>query len=286
MPYTNYGPGSTGSTSVDRPGAVQPMPQQQNTMGGQGQLIHGGQSDVPNWSGLSNYFDLYNKAMQPSLIEGQNQLDQNAAQLSLTDQMSLMQAQQAQQSAGFQQQGLGLDRQGLGIQQGALTRQMELLPQQFSLQNQGFDLSQQQANYGAMTGMRDLNSAQTARGAFTSQGANAHRGDINQNLAFATQGIGLQRQGAGLNFKEQQAQQQDAQKELGLQSQRLGLSAQEIGSRLDNALSQLGIQNQVSRDQLLSEAAKVRQGMTSPLEGLFAHITDHSGVPLISGGAQ
>jgi hypothetical protein len=161
---------------------------------------------------------------------------------------------------------------------------MDLLPQQFGLQNQGFDLAQQQANYGAMTGMRDLNSSQTARGAFTSGGANAHRGDINQNLAFQTQGIGLQRQGAGLNFKENQAQQQDAQKQLDIQSKRLGISGQEIKSRLDNALAQLGISSQVSANQILREAGKVQQGMISPYSGFFGDLSSIMGIPLLAGG--
>lgn len=198
--------------------------------------------------------------------------------------MGQLQGGRAQQETGFQLQGLGLDTQGLGIQQGALQRQMQLLPQQYGLQTQGFDLSQQAAQYGAMAGMRDLNSAQTARGAFTSAGANAHRGDINQQLQQQLANLGLQRQGAALTYKEQQAQQQDAAKQLDLQSQRLGLSKEEINTRLTNALQDLGIAGQVSNDQVLSELGKIQQGMFSPLQNYASQLSQAMNMPILAGG--
>jgi hypothetical protein len=221
--------------------------------------------------------------INPSEMIGQGQINNLGDQNVLQQLQAMYSGQQQQQEAGFSLQNLGLDKNSLGIQQGALARQMALLPQQYGLQTQGFDLQQQQAQYGAMTGMRDLNSAATARGAFTAGGTQAARGDINESLQNSLANLGLQRQGAALNFKEQTAQQQDSQKQLDIQSQRLGISGDEIKSRLDNALAQLGIGSQISSEQILAEQQKVQQGMISPYETLFADLYNIAGVPLGAG---
>jgi len=191
-----------------------------------------------------------------------------------------LQGQNLQQESGFSLANLGLDVNQLGVQQGTLTRQEALLPQQYGLQTQGFDLSQQAAQYGAMQNMRNLNSSATASGAFTAAGTNASRGDINEQLQNTLANLGLQRQGAALNFEESKAQQQDAQKQLDIQSKRLGISGDEIKSRLDNALQQLGISSQISSEQILAEQGKVAQGIPSAYEPLFADLYSMIGSPI------
>jgi hypothetical protein len=238
----------------------------------------------PNLQGFINMFQ--QGVINPAEMYGQAQMNQLGDQNTLQQMQAQYSGQQQQQQAGFSLANLGLDKNALGIQQGALARQMGLLPQQYGLQTQGFDLQQQQANYNAMTGMRDLNSAATARGAFTAGGTQAARGDINESLQNQLANLGLQRQGAALNYQEQTAEQQDSKKQLDIQSQRLGISGDEIKSRLDNALAQLGIGSQISSDQILAEQEKVGQGMISPYETLFADLYQMAGVPLGAGAGQ
>lgn len=249
---------------------------------------------------LQGLMNLYGPQMALANAQGQQQITGLEGQ-GYWDQQSLQnQMTSANQNAMFQQAGLGLSQQDLAIQQGALSRQLGNLPAQYGLQTQGFGLQQQQIGLGeqgaqqsAATARRGLDSSATASGSYTSIGANQGRGDISSDLARQMQGfginrqqLGLQRQGAAMNYMEQTASMQDAQKELGLQSQKLGLSGQEIKSRLDNELNQLGIQSQVSSDQLLSEVSKVQQGIFSPMSGLISLISQRTNLPLYapSGG--
>lgn len=247
---------------------------------------------------LQGLFSMYKSAvLDPSQMLGQAQINQLQNQMGLTGLQSDLASQLQQQQAGWGLQGIGLQREGLGVQQGTLSRQMELLPQQYGLQQQGFDIQGQQLGLGkaeimtnAAKQRRQLEHQLVSSGMAAPE-ANAQRGDILQQRAFGLFGnqlqqnqLGVTRQQAALNFKEQQAQQQDAQKMLGIHSKQLNLSEDEIKGRLQNALNQIGISNQVSVDQLLSEMYKVQQGEISPLQGLFGDLYSIGGITVPSGG--
>lgn len=233
---------------------------------------------------LQAFQDLFNAA-----VIGPNQAIANQQTGNLQDQMALimaggdLQSQMAQQAADFSLAGLGLQQQNLGINQDALNRQAALLPQQFALTNQGYDLQEEQSKYGAGVSRRNLDNSYTARGAYTSEGANAGRGDIQSQLDFALRGIGLNRQGSELSHQEQMAQLGDAQKQLGISAKQLGLNGDEIRARLQNALQQIGISSMMNVDQLLAEMYKVQQGQVSPISGLFGDIYSLSGVAMPGG---
>lgn len=282
MGYTGY---------QQTPDAIDRAPAPGSAAGMTGQSVQGfsyaPNSQQPVNPSLQSLYDLYNAAVINPANAMANQQTGN-----LQDQMALLmaggdlQSQQAQQAADFSLAGLGLQQQNLGINEAALDRQSALLPQQFALQNQGFDLQGEQANYGAGVSRRGLDNNYAARGAFTSEGANQGRGDIQSQLDFSLRGIGLNREGARLSHEEQMAQLGDAKKQLSLSSQQLGLNGQEIKSRLQNALQQIGISSMMSVDQLLSEMYKVQQGQISPISGLFGDIYALSGVTMPDSAKQ
>lgn len=259
---SQYMTDAMGNMSTLQPAAVQGSPGQQNPQ-------------------LQAILDLFNSAvMGPTEAIGNQQIGNLQDQMMLTRAGGDLQSQLAQQQAGFSQQGLGLQRQQLGIREDALAREMGLLPQQYGLQQQGFGLQEAEASYGAGQSRRALDSSATARGSFTSEGANQGRADISQQLQFALQGIGLQRGQAALSNQEQMAQLQDSKKMLGISSQQLGLSDTEVKARLQNALDQIGISSQMTTDQLLSEMYKIQQGEISPISGLIGDIYQLSGISL------
>lgn len=198
------------------------------------------------------------------------------------------------QNAGFQRQSLGLDQQGLGIQQGALNRQGPLLgaeyglqQQQFGLQNQGFDQAVQEAWQGAQRGQRSINSSETARGGFASQGHQQGLQDIQTQLSNSLSTIGRQRESASLSnqgntlqYQEQVAKLGDAQKQLDLSSKRLGLSGEEITARLNQSLNQLGLSTAMSATDLLSGISKMQAGEYSPLSQMIGEIYPFLGLNL------
>jgi hypothetical protein len=235
---------------------------------------------------LQGQFGPLYSQMLPGLVSGNNQYNSLQDQLNQLWAGNSLQGQQLQQQNQFSLQNLGLDQSQLGIQQGALGRQNALLPQQYALQTQGFDLSQQGIQNSAAQQTRGLNSAQTARGAYTSIGANQGRQDIQTQLQQNLANLGLQRQGAALNYKEQQAQNADSQKQLDIQSKRLGISKDELNSRLQNALQQLGISGQINADQMWSEFNKVQNGEWSPFGSILSDVTNQMQLPLLSGGSQ
>lgn len=233
---------------------------------------------------LQAFLDLYNTAvMGPSQAIGNQQVGNLQDQMAFIMAGGDLQSSLAQQQADYSLAGLGLQQQDLGVREGALARQAGLLPQQFALQNQGFDLASEQANYGAGMSRRQLDNSYTARGAFTSEGANQGRTDIQTQLDQALRGIGLQREGARLSNEEQMAQLSDARKQLSLSSKQLGLSEQDIRARLTNALQQIGLSSQMDVNQLLQEMYKVQQGQISPISGLFGDIYALSGVTMPTG---
>jgi hypothetical protein len=246
----------------------------------------------------------------PSQMLEQAQWNQLQGQIGLTGMQSDLASQIQNQQAGWQLQGFGLDQQSQAVQQGALSRQMSLLPQQYGLQQQGFDIQGQQLGVqgqrldeqqkeswqNAAQSQRGLKSSATAAGTWNMPGTSQGYADIKQglqnaltNIGFGRQDLslnqqqlGLNRQGAALTFKEQQAAQQDSQKMLGIQAQRLGLSEDEVRGRLQNALNQIGIGSQISVDQLLAEQYKVQQGGLSPLSGAFGDLLSMGGVTVPS----
>jgi hypothetical protein len=234
---------------------------------------------------LQGFFNAWQSGVwNPTQMLGQAQINSLGRQSDLVGLQGGLQSDIAKQGAGWQLQDIGLSREGLGVQQGALARQMSLLPQQYGLQQQGFDITQKQEQQNADISQRNANEQAAARGAYTSVGANWARGDISQNLQNQFGQLGVQRQQAALNFKEQQAQQKDANSMLGIQVKKLGLSEEDVRGRLPNALDQIGISSQISVDQLLSEQYKTQQGMLSPLQGLFGDLYSMGGITVPSGG--
>jgi hypothetical protein len=277
MGYVGYGTGA--STSLDR-GAGTPIDTARG--GDPGQQFYA-QQNYPSqgdsfYGGLSGMASLYGPSQQYTQDLGNQQY------LNLQQQMNLIQGGEdyqsglVNQSADFSRRNLGLSREQLGVRQGALSRQMEMMPQQFGLQNQRFDLSQEQANQGATNQTEDLNSQLTARGTYVGPGADRGRGRIQEQLAFATRGIGLERHGAALNQKEQMAQGGDAQKMLDIASKQLGISGEEIEARLTNALAQIGMGGAMSANQLLGEFYKMQQGQMSAYAPMLGDINRYAGM--------
>jgi hypothetical protein len=291
MAYSGYTIGSNETNQAPPP----PKPGSANPSQGQGTQTQGtglasGLSGVTpqienQAQDLASRFGLDYSQILPALVSSQNQGQ------SITDQLNNLwagnnyQGQLLQQQNQFSLQNLGLDTQSLGIQQGALGRQQALLPQQYALQTQGFDLSQQGIQNSAAQQTRGLNSSQTARGAYTSIGANQGRQDIQTQLQQNLANLGLQRQGAALNFQEQQAQNADSEKQLDIQSKRLGISKDELSARLNNALAQLGISGQVSANQLLQGFSQAASGEFTPLNNILPDVANQLQMPLLSGGS-
>lgn len=304
--YAGQGDPSTGQQGLTRsqmdPGLVGGLPAGQNYQYSTGT----GGFDITNpyanqqfqQQQLQGLLGLYGPELALSGSLGQQQIDALTAgglygQAQLQQQMNA-----AQQGAMYQLGGLGLQGQSLDIQKAALARQLGELPQQYNLQQQGFGLQEQQIGLGEQSAWRGAQQQQrgiasqlTASGNPYSVGGGWQRQDVANQLQSQLQGfglnrqqIGLERQGAALNYAEKTASLQDAQKELGIQSQQLGLNESEVRSRLDNALAQMGLQGKIDATTLLAETSKIKQGMVSPLSGLIGLIGQATNMPLLAGG--
>ena len=270
-PGANY----IGRLPGDRPNDAGYMTQP----GGSTLLVQGAMPTLP--PNLQAFGDLlYQTYGAPAQAAAQNATD------NLYDQMLQLNAQgglnvtQAQQQADFANQGLALNQQGLGIQQAANARQAALLPQQYGLQTQGFDLQQAQDIFANQQQQRALKSSLVTSGAGQGPGANQARSDLAQQLQFQMQGLGLQRQGAGLTYQEQVAQNKDAKEQLGIQAKQLGISEQEVKTRLNNALQQIGISDQVSADQILADINKVSKGLPSSWGNIYGELLNAGAAPM------
>lgn len=309
MAYIGYSGGSASSGSAPSMTAEQAALAGQFSQGGFGVGSTGGALSQPTQQitpygtqvqDLQGLFNLYQPQFALAGALGNQQMNQLTAGNYFNNESLQAQMNQANQSAAFQQAGYGLDAQSLAIQQGALARQMNLLPQQYGIQQQQFglqgqqlDLSQQEAWQNAQQQQQGLASQLTASGNPYSVGGATQRQQIQtglQNqltgLGINRQQLGLQQQSAGLNYQEQLASTQDAQKQLGIQSQRLGLSENEVTSRLDNALAQLGLQGQVNSYDLMNGISQIQQGEMSPLSGLISLIMQQTNLPLLAGQGQ
>lgn len=239
----------------------------------------------PGTNLLDQFTQLFNSAIgSPSQALSDDAISSIMQQLGFSNEQLGLNTTQAQQQADFAQRLLGLQNQGLGIQIGANERQAGLLPQLHDLTTQEFTAQEGSANRGADVSNRNLNSALTARGAYTSVMGNAQRGDIASQLQEQLGSISRQRQQSDLNYNEQVAQNKDARSQLGLMQQQMGISGEEITSRLNNALAQLGLSNRMNVAQLLTELGKVQRGETSPITQIMGDIYSLSGLQMAGGG--
>lgn len=239
----------------------------------------------PGTNLLDQFTQLFNSAIgAPSQAMSDDAISSIMQQLGFSNEQLGLNTTQAQQQADFAQRLLGLQNQGLGIQIGANERQASLLPQLHNLTTQEYAAQEGSANRGADISNRNLNSALTARGAYTSVMGNEQRGDISSQLQEQLGSISRQRQQSDLNYNEQVAQNKDARSQLGLMQQQMGISGEEITSRLNNALSQLGLSNRMNVAQLLTELGKVQRGETSPITQIMGDIYSLSGLQMAGGG--
>ena len=296
MGYVGYGT----PDSIDRGGSIgrsqaDPGPEQYAPIAGgsPGTWSQGGfypdASQMQGWQNMyqAGVIDPNNAAIASQIGDNFDPNNPNSVggilgqSITLQDMMSGTKAGEAQQEAGWGLQGIDLSRQSLGIQQNALARQMALLPQQYDIQKQGFDITQRGEQQSADLRAYALNNQAAAQGAYTAAGTNVGRTGIQQNLQNQFGQLNLQRQDADLTFQERQAQQQDAEKQLGVAAKRLDLSTDELRGRLTNTLAQLGISNQISVNQIMSEAAKVNQGRYSPIAGLINLLFTAQNTPIL-----
>lgn len=289
MPYTGYGAGVPVDPYTQNQGAISPATNPNSAdptvRGPAAPVTIGGPTPTAGTSMLDQLTALFNAgAGSPNAALSQDAINSLMQSLGFSNEQLGLNTNQAQQAAGFAQQGLGLQNAGLGIQFGANERQAALLPQLHDLALQEFQAQEGSANRNADASLRNLNSALTPRGAFTSVMGNAQRGDISSQLSEQLSGIGRQRQQSELNYSEQIAQNADAKKQLGLMQQQLGLSGDEISARLNNTLAQLGLQNRMNVAQLLGEIGKVQRGEYSPVTQLLGDIYSISGLQIPAGG--
>jgi len=213
----------------------------------------------------------------------------------------------ARQETGFQQQLLGLSQQQLGIQRGALARQEKLVPEEYGIttreealqaRNLGISLQQLQQQRKDISRQSETErlstvSQQAGSGTMFTGGGRRQISDIAANLksqllsntlqqkqvGIEQQGLQLQRQQAGLTFREQMAEMQDEQKNLDILAKRYGISGQELEARLQNTIQNINIGAQQN---VMLDLTGLMQGTTSGFLSLLAG----GGLPLgaVTGG--
>lgn len=96
------------------------------------------------------------------------------------------------------------------------------------------------------TGLRNLYSDATARGALTTKGARDQRGDLASQLMRNLEDVGVARGRSQLGKERSLADTQQAQALLDTEAQKIGLSGQDLQRQLDQGLAQLGLQGQIN----------------------------------------
>lgn len=212
------------------------------------------------------------------------------------------QGQQSLQSGyGFDTARLGLEQQALGVDRGAVGRQSSYYDKLFGVDTERYqrgvafnnqlkdfrstdygstlhDLRAQASQVRNKAGRedRDMRRAQTAGGAFTSEGSHTAAKDIKDDRDYALTGIDIARKQAttsfkrdqagydntianltsdftetGLNHGEQQARLRDRMSTLDIESKKLGISGDELSSQLAQGLAKLKLDHTVSVGALL-----------------------------------
>lgn len=98
-----------------------------------------------------------------------------------------------------------LQIQNLDEQKKLIDLQLQQDPQNYNLILAKLNLQTQTAQHAYDVGLRNLNSSETAAGAYTSQGANQARGDLATQLQEKLGGIDINRQVQALNEQYNQA---------------------------------------------------------------------------------
>jgi hypothetical protein len=164
---------------------------------------------------------------QPAMI--QNQMERQGASIGIMGALA-NQAQETgylNQDYDIGQRKLGLQREGLGVDVEANKRQPGLLTGLHDLALQGMTAEADQRR-------RALESQATARGAFTSIGAQQGRFDIASGLMRGVQGENLQ-------YGEKMAQTADQAKKLDIAGRELGISGEQLQNDLERGLARLNL---------------------------------------------
>lgn len=210
------------------------------------------QYGVTDWDSYARQWGL-DQSVNAGMIQAGPQFALNqSTRDQLANQIALTQASQASQSGYLNQDyntglaRIGLQGQQLDVQRGALGRQPQYLQNLHDLAQQLFGLNRTSATQQADINTRGLNSASTARGAFTSIGANEGRGDIQNQLANQLQGIDISSNEETTRYNESVSSLADQNKMLDLQGQSLGLDRQALKTELERGLDRLGLSTSLS----------------------------------------